>query len=73
MRQTLNLPTALVRLRDIVDDHVILSTDGHRVRLLLCVDDDPETVYQYADLGPCAADALAAALASIFRRAFGPA
>lgn len=67
MRQRLNLPTMLLRLRDIGDNHVIVRTDGHLVRLLLRDVDNPETVYQYADLTPGGADALVLALVTRHR------
>ncbi|MGO4612964.1 hypothetical protein AB4305_03300 [Nocardia sp. 2YAB30] len=63
----LNLPSTLIRLHDIHDHHVIASTDGHLVRLLIRDADHPDTDWRYADLDPDAADNLAAALTTRHR------
>ncbi|MEV4233561.1 hypothetical protein AB0J47_00075 [Nocardia sp. NPDC049737] len=67
MPHSLNLASILIRVHDIDDHHVIASTDGHRVRLLIRDADNPSTDWRYADLAPDVADALAAAIATRHR------
>ncbi|MFX0575089.1 hypothetical protein [Nocardia nepalensis] len=62
MTQHFTLASTLIRLRDIHDHPIIASTDGHRVRLLIHEGEDPHSGWHYTDLGPHAANELAAAL-----------
>lgn len=61
-----NLASVLIRVRGIHDHPVTVSTDGHRVRLLMR-GKHFETVWCYADLDPDSADALALALTRRYR------
>ncbi len=64
MRHGLDLPTVLVRVRDLDGHSATVSTDGHHVRLVLRDAHYPDTEWRYIDLDHTAAAALAAGLAA---------
>jgi hypothetical protein len=58
-----NLATILLRTRDVDGHAIVISTDGHHLRVLLRDRDDPEHDWRYVDLDTHTADTLAAVLA----------
>lgn len=65
MRHRLDLPTVLVRVRDLDGHSATVSTDSHHVRLVLRDAHYPDTEWRYIDLDDAAAAALAAGLAAV--------
>ncbi|WP_109529298.1 MULTISPECIES: hypothetical protein [Nocardia] len=57
-----NLADIRLHTRDIEDHHVILSTDGQRVRIVIRDTEHPDTDGCYTDLGPVTATTLAAVI-----------
>ncbi|WP_280472159.1 hypothetical protein [Nocardia cyriacigeorgica] len=64
MRHRLDLPTVLVRVRDLDGHSATVSTDSHHVRLVLRDAHYPDTEWRYIDLDDAAAAAVAAGLAA---------